>query len=447
MSAFDLQDTIAAIASPTGPAPRGIVRITGPAAWTVATACFEPALDQPARVSRSVVGQYALEGLASALPASLLFWPGPRTYTGMPLAEAHTVGSAPLLQLLLATRLQAGARLAEPGEFTLRAFLNGRIDLTQAEAVLGVIDARSRSQLDMALGQLAGGLAARIGGLRGRLLDLLALLEAGLDFVDEPDVVALDRPRLAIELASASDELQDLAQRMAGRDRAEGRPRVVLVGPPNAGKSRLFNVLSAGEHAIVSPAAGTTRDYLIAACRCADLWVDLIDTAGTEAASTPIGREAQRRRDEVVATADLLLLCLPCDQLDPSEIVAGRPDVPTVHVHTKSDLLPPCASPGPTRTSALTGEGTEALRATIAARLGDAPGEMAVAATSARCRDSLAQAGDALKTAARSATLGAGDELIALDLRLALDELGKVVGAIVTDDVLDRIFARFCIGK
>ena len=223
-------------------------------------------------------------------------WPGPRTYTGQPLAEIHATGSPPLLRQILAHCLARGARLAEPGEFTLRAFLSGRIDLTQSEAVLGVIDARSPAQLDAALRQLAGGLASPIAGLRDRLADVLAHLEANLDFAEEPDVDPLGREALADSLDEAAAEVDRLADRLRGRDRADGRPRVVLVGPPNAGKSRLFNALLGLDRAIVSPVAGTTRDYLEAPCDCDGLAVDLVDTAGLEAARGPIEGRAQAAR-------------------------------------------------------------------------------------------------------------------------------------------------------
>ena len=450
MVPLDPCDTIAAVSSPPGFGFRGVVRLSGPSAWPVALAGFAADREPPAprRPSR-VTGSYRLERLRPPLPASLLLWPGPRTYTGQPLAEIHTVGAPPLLQLLLAHCLMRGARVAEPGEFTLRAFLSGRIDLTRAEAVLGVIDARSPAQLDAALGQLAGGLASPIVALRDRLLDALAHLEANLDFVDEPDVNDLGRVELAEHLLHGSATTASLADRLRGRDRPDAHPTVVLVGPPNAGKSRLFNALLGQPRALVSPQPGTTRDYLSALLDCDGIFVVLVDTAGEETASSSIDALAQSLRADQAARADLLLDCMPADA---STICSMSTNTPALRVLTKSDLatspLPPHDS-FPLTSSATGRAGLEtpgglAIASTLAASTtsGDLP-----TTTGARCRESLDRASLALATAAESLANGAGDELVSVDLRHAIDELGKVVGAVVTDDILDLIFRRFCIGK
>jgi tRNA modification GTPase len=441
---LDLRDTIAAIASPTGPALRGIVRLSGPEAFSIARQRFTPDRDAaPPRGPRLESGRIDLAGQRRALPASLASWPGPRTYTGEPLVEIHTVGSPPLLQAVLAGCLDRGARLAQRGEFTLRAFLSGRIDLTQAEAVLGVIEADNAPQLRTALAQLAGGLAGPIRTLRDRLLDLVAHLEAGLDFVDEADVDPLARAALADELREGAETLRALAARLQARDRPDGRPRVVLVGPPNAGKSRLFNALLGERRAIVSPRAGTTRDYLTAAIEWDGVPIELVDTAGQDAAADdPIEAQAQALRADQEEAADLLLVCRAAD--DPGRYPAALRQ-PHHLVWTKADLAE--APPGSLATSAVTGRGLVELRATIADLLRRAAGSGdAVASTGARCRVSLARAGHSLVVAVASCEQGAGDELVALDLRQAVDELGKVVGAVFTDDILDRIFSRFSIG-
>jgi tRNA modification GTPase len=243
---LDPNDTIAAVSTAAGPAVRSIVRLSGPRAISIALDGFIPDRKQslPERLPAVRPGRLKVDGLRPFLPALLALWPAPRTYTRQNVAEIHLVGSTPLVNLILAHCLAHGARLAEPGEFTLRAFLSGRLDLTRAEAVLGIIDARSSEQLEAALEQLAGGLSGPILGFRDRLLDLVAHLEACLDFADERDVDPLNRTLLAGELDRFGAQLAVLEQRLRERDRPETHPRVVLVGLPNAGKSRLFNAPS-----------------------------------------------------------------------------------------------------------------------------------------------------------------------------------------------------------
>ena len=443
MTSFDADDTIAAIATPGGPGLRGLVRLTGPDAWSIGLARFiegKPGrtLSSPARLE----GVWTLDGWGP-LRVSLGVWPGTRTYTGQPLVEVQAVGSLPVLRAILEDCLNRGARLAEPGEFTLRAFLSGRIDLTQSEAVLGVIDAANPAQLDQALRQLAGGLAAPIRSLLDRLIDVLAHLEANLDFIDEPDVDPLGAEALAASLDEASREVLALAERLQGRDRPEGRPRVVLVGPPNAGKSRLFNALVGEARALVSPVAGTTRDYLEARCDCDGVMIDLVDTAGREAAEDRIKSGAQAARAAQALAADLHL---DCQAHDARGIDSPEATIRHLALWTKADVEG--APPGRLAVSAATGQGLDDLRREIAGMIRSiATGDDTLAPTSARCGDSLTKAGRSIAFAAEGVRLGEGGELIAVDLRQGIDHLGRVVGAVVTDDILDRIFRRFCIGK
>ena len=456
---LDPNDTIAAIASPTGPSLRGIVRLSGPAAISVVLADYIPDGKQtlPPRRARVSSGSLRVDGLRPLLPVMLALWPSPRTYTGQDMAEIHLVGAAPLVNLVLAHCLVRGARHAEPGEFTLRAFLSGRIDLTRAEAVLGVIEATNPAQLDAALEQLAGGLSGPIVGLRDHLLDVVAHLEANLDFTEEPDVDPLGRAALAAELDRSSAELALLARRLGDRENPASHPRVVLVGPPNVGKSRLFNALLGRDRAIVSPQAGTTRDYLSALTDCDGLTVELVDTAGAELSGDSITTQAQALRALQTRRADLLLDCRSADM---PEIAANdlAPEHPGLAVWTKGDQSGPGSQWKDGRrkiedasllvTSAATGMGLDELRSAIAGAVrNQRPEDNVPAGTGARCRGSLQLAGSALQSAAEALLTGAGDELVVFDLRSAVDELGKVVGAVVTDDILDRIFRRFCIGK
>ncbi len=448
---MDPNDTIAAVATPPGPAARGIVRLSGPRAWAIALDGFRPESEwAPPRRPEMRPGDLRIDGLRPTVPAKLALWPAPRTYTGQAIAEVHLVGSPPLLSQLLAHCLVRGARHAEPGEFTLRAFLSGRIDLTRAEAVLGVIEAANQAQLDAALHQLAGGISGPILALRDHLLDVVAHLEANLDFSEEPDVDEIGRAALAAQLEQSARELAALTGRLDERDRPEGHPRVVLVGPPNAGKSRLFNALLGGDRAIVSPRAGTTRDYLTGLCDCDGLTVELVDTAGIDEAGDEVGAMAQVHRIQQADRADLLLDCWPAAW--GSRPAADGGVRTALRVRTRCDEVTsatvPDALSDAVATSAATGAGLDELRAAIARflRACDAERDLPVG-TAARCRGSLLRAEEALRSASIALLGGGGDELVAFDVRLAAEELGKVVGSVVTDDILDRIFRRFCIGK
>jgi tRNA modification GTPase len=264
---YPLDDTIAAVSSPPGGAARGIVRLSGPKVLACLEDIFRPSPEHkrgfPPTATAIVAGTLQISGINSPIPSDVYVWPDRRSYTGQPAAEIHTLGCQPLLQRIVGELSAAGARPAQPGEFTLRAFLAGRLDLTQAEAVLGVIDAADPAQLDVALAQLAGGLATPLNGLRDALLELLAHLEAGFDFADE-DLSFIDREQLDAQLADAAQVVDRVARQMGTRSESTMLSRVVLVGRPNTGKSSLFNALATRAQALVSRQAGTTRDYVTA---------------------------------------------------------------------------------------------------------------------------------------------------------------------------------------
>jgi tRNA modification GTPase len=469
----NLDDTIAAIASPSGGALRGVVRLSGPNLLTCLTQCFRarnrqelPRRGPPLCIPGELrIARFELETMC--LPGDLFLWPTAKSYTRQPAAEFHTIGSLPLLAEALAAICRAGARPAEPGEFTLRAFLAGRIDLAQAEAVLGVVDARDTSHLQRALQQLAGGLSRPLASLREDLLNLLADLEAGLDFAEE-EIEFVPRGRVASLLADASRQVARIAGQLRSRGELGTAVRVVLIGPPNAGKSSLFNMMverfaapKKAEHpAIVTPIPGTTRDYLIARIHLEGVICELVDTAGQPA--TPAGAIDQAASQLAIKQqeqADIVLVCLPVDSPDwPALPPATATSSHRILVITKSDLQPPPARPiadatrgeaSPIRTSCVTGTGCDDLAAAIrlGAAGGPAPADSAVSATALRCRDSLRRAAATLERARQLALLESGDELVAAEIRGALVELGTVVGTVYTDDILDRIFGKFCIGK
>lgn len=454
-------DTIAAIASAPGGSARGIVRISGPETINVVSACFRASSGQPLgelTTATVVDGQFASHSAPHVeLPASVYLWPNERSYTRQPAAEIHTVGSPPLLSLVLNAVYAAGARPAEPGEFTLRAFLAGRLDLTQAEAVLGVIEARGEGDLRMALEQLAGNLARPLSQLRETLLDLLAHLEAGLDFVEE-DIEFVSRQELATQLDAAASLVAGTRAQLLARGRGDILPRVVLVGWPNVGKSSLFNVLVHGASALVSNEPGTTRDYLSATVALDGVPCRLVDTAGHEiAAGDAISTSAQELSRDQTAQCDLELFCLDCtrplntwelDRLtDPSPI---RRFVVVTKADQNRNLEIPSESLTATwiETSAATGSGLDRLRREIRAAIDDMNrSDSAASSTAERSADSLRLAQESIARARDLNSTAGGEELIATELRQALGELGKVVGAVYTDDILDRVFSRFCIGK
>jgi tRNA modification GTPase len=442
-----LDDTIAAIASPPGPADRGIIRISGPRALEIAQALFHhprPAAAGHGDRPRATIGEIRLPRLRWPLDALLFEWPSDRSYTGGPTAEIHTVGAPPILDHALAVCVERGARLAEPGEFTLRAFLAGKIDLTQAEAVIGVIDANSEIQLTMALEQLAGGVGQPLAQLSDALLDALAHLEASLDFVDEADVDPIRLNALRDQVLAGRSQIERIAARLDARDCPEAIARVVLAGPANAGKSRLFNALADAEAAIVAPIAGTTRDYLTTRIEIDHMTVELADTAGFDSAEID-GPAASARAlsDAQIARADLVVLCQSIDApLLNDAIDDGR----SIQIWTKSDLAPPPDDGLWIRCSALSGEGLDSLRTAMGRALRERRGDRSMS-TGARCRESLITAAASLKRAAEAIDARASEDLIAIDLREAIDHLGRVIGRVYTDDILDRIFSRFCIGK
>jgi len=468
---YDPQDTIAAIASATGAAARGVVRVAGPQALPLVATLWNSADDTPLdSLARPTMLRGELDvGLPLGLiPCRLYVWPTARSYARQPTVEIHTIGSAPILQALLRATYRAGARPAGPGEFTLRAFLAGRLDLTQAEAVLGVIDATDRRDLDVALGQLAGGLAVPLTALRNQLLDLLAHLEAGLDFVEE-DIEFISPGELQSQLAAAAADVADIQRQTGARGVTQNTIRATLIGSPNVGKSSLFNALLDRSASIVSPTPGATRDYVAGSLALDDVTMELIDTAGamelqpqsnTIPAQLSVGGVVENAAQQATAaqrqTAQIELLCLdatrPTNDWENAALAAESSAATRLIVLTKVDgprRLAPIA--GAIETSSATTTGLSTLRArlretAIADRIADADHPL-VAATSARCQESLRGAGAALDRATELAIHRRGEELVAAEVRLALDEIGQVTGAVYTEDVLDRVFSRFCIGK
>ena len=453
------QDTIVALCSGHGSGLRAIVRLSGPEAHQFASAVFQPLEgndgtdDAPVRLRRVVPGCLYMEGISAAIPAWLYRFYAPRSYTGQDIAEIHTLGSPPIIEQLIAEILRAGARAARPGEFTLRAFLAGKKDLAQAEAVRAVIEADAQSDLQRALQQLAGGLSEPLQALRHDLLDLLADVEANLDFVDE-DITFLTPQEASRRIEEAKGRLQMLLQQLQNRQLAGRIPRIVLVGPPNAGKSSLFNVLS-GAQALVSPVPGTTRDYLTQMCEWDGVRVELVDTAGWQPAENCIEEQAQNLGRTVAEQADIILWCddqgvfLPPDHPHSPEMWS---QAVVVRVRTKVDLVPhgdeqsSVGYPADVACTVMSAEGIQPLRVMLREKL-EALRHSSTAPGYSRCQHHIEEAMRHLEAAAKQITAQEPLEFVAAALRAALHQLGELTGAVYTNELLDRIFSRFCIGK
>jgi tRNA modification GTPase len=469
-------DTIVAISSAVGGGLRGIVRLSGPRALAIASAVCarrpgaEPAGAGPAGLRampprRPVEVSWHVPDAPADVPANLVWMPAPHTYTREEIVEIHTLGSPPLLRLLCDRLVSAGARPAGPGEFTRRAYLNGRLDLAQAESVMALIAAADRASLAGALAGLSGGLSRRCQALERDLVALRADVEASIDFADQ-DIEILP----AAEAASRAERLAAAAVALRAGARAEAPwrpgPLVLFYGPPNAGKSRLFNALAGGPRAIVSAAPGTTRDLIEAEVEWAGVPLRLVDAAGAPPAAgagegpiAPPDAEGVERLRRLAREADLLLLVL--DGSDRSSAAADRGVLEGrrgLVVLTQSDrglaLDPAGVAPAgdPARVacvSAATGEGIDRLRAAIVAESRSAlvSGAGERWACSVRQGEALDRAVEALRRAADAARRDADLALAAAELRDALDALGALTGRGTTEDLLDAIFSRFCVGK
>ena len=459
MPSFDVQDSIAAIASPPGPAVRGVIRMSGPEIRSALQACFYGALpDESAKRASVTSGWIDVEEPLGRVSGDLFYWPGTASYTRQRSAEFHCSGSLPVLAEVMRTLGQFGIRQAAPGEFTMRAFLAGRIDLTRAEAVLGVIDSQSEREMEVALRQLAGGLSGPVSDLQDGLLEVLAEIEAGLDFVED-DIEFISQDAILQALGKSQTTIQMILQQIDQRQISQQIPQVVLWGRPNAGKSCLQNAFASNAKAIVSDVAGTTRDYLTATTTIDGMELQLIDTAGTLQSTdqkvSPIQMLAEDQTESVTAAADLTILCMDgsrnLDAWEQQQIdeMAGM-EVPTLLVQTKSDLPQQWQHPVAISISSETGRGLEVLGKAIVGQLREArstaSNEM-VASTAHRCFESLETAGQELQLARQYCQAGQGDEIVASVLRVVLDHLSAVTGKVFTDDILERVFSRFCIGK
>lgn len=430
-------DTIVAISSAVGPAARMIVRLAGPDAFRLLRRLAPGAQARPSSVERVLLH---FDGIAC--PAWAYTFVTPRSYTGDDLVELHLPGNPLLARVLIDTLLALGARPAEAGEFTARAFLNGRIDLAAAEGVALTIAATHAGELRAARQLLAGELSRRLAEPLRSLADALALLESNIDFAEE-DIAFIDGDELRRRVTAAAAALDELATNTARTERLTGEPSFVLVGLPNAGKSTLLNALAGHERAVVSPVAGTTRDALSAEVALARGLVRVIDVAGLErAGDDDIARQMQARAARAVEEADFVVEVRDVTQSTSAWL--SRPA--DLVVYTKADLLPqPATESDQTAVvSAANGHGLAVLRERMdALAFGEDRGD--ALALTARHVAAVDAARSALVRAA--ALPDDATEIIAEEVRRAVDALGEVLGRVTPDDVLGRVFASFCVGK
>jgi len=471
-----LEDTICAIATPAGEGGIGIVRLSGPQALVVASQVVRlrsgaPLTSVPSHTlhladlviptsdkreeARVVHKRPPVSGLLDE--ALVVYMKAPRSFTAEDVVEIQSHGGALVLEMVCKVCIESGARMAEPGEFTKRAFLNGRLDLSQAEAVLDTIRATSSAGLNVAQRQLRGDLAREVEQARTSLLMVLAHVEAGIDFVDE-DISFLQRDelvRIVKEACAVVRKLEATAQ--DGRILREGA-RVVILGRANVGKSSLLNRFLREERAIVTAIPGTTRDVIEESIDLDGVRIRLVDTAGVRETEDIVEQEGIKRTRAAQDEADLLLVVVDGSvplTSDDRELLSAVRDRKHVVLLNKADLADMAETDAALAghllyvISAKTGLGVEMVKSALRAQLmsGGFEATEGVMVTNVRHRDALRRAGESLGQALESVQCGMAGELVSIDVRAAADALGEITGAITTDEILGRIFSEFCIGK
>ncbi len=487
-TAESMAETIVAISTPPGRGGIGIVRLSGPQSVPVAMrlvrlrgsleharACLadvlegDPEGDDTAEVDHSVDVQDASQLREAARSwrrmdeALVTYFAAPRSYTGEDLVEIAAHGSPVVLEHLVRRAMLLGAQLAAPGEFTQRAFLSGRMDLTQAEAVRDLIEAQTLAQARLAASQMGGALSARVQPIKQELLELIALLEAGIDFAED-DLEVAPAEEILRRMDAVAEPLRALEATFRHGRVLHAGLTLAIVGRPNAGKSSLFNALVERDRAIVTPIPGTTRDLISERIALEGIPLELVDTAGLRESTDVVERLGVERSRTALADAALVLLVVDATaglHAEDRRLLAAleqraailawnKCDLqPETQMETQMEALPEAQPPGMVAiaTSAVTGEGLAELRAAIV-RLatGGAAAEPGML-TTLRHRQTVADAGQAVADARKAAEAETPHEMVLLDLYRALWALDALTGQTTTDDVLHRIFSSFCIGK
>lgn len=460
---MEMNDTIAALATPPGSGGISVIRISGEKALSIAKALFHRKsniVNKILPVQKVLLGEIRHPESGQVIDEVLFTWfKKPNSYTGEDVVEISGHGGALVSTVLLQLILKQGARLAGPGEFTRRAFTLGRLDLTQAEAVADLIGAASERALHSAMSHLKGGLYRRVNNLFNQLVAAQAQLEAAIDFSEE-GLTFQSKEKTGLQIEQVKEEILSLARSFRqGKIIREGM-RVALAGKPNTGKSSLLNALMQEDRAIVTDIPGTTRDTLEERIRIKDIHIVIVDSAGLRENPEVIEEEGIQRTRNALAQSDLALVVF-----DPSQPLDGNDELlmsevegkPRFTLLNKSDLDSQwekeqiekfLKGESPISLSAKTGEGLKNLKEAIynfaikGERVGDS-----IAISKERHRDHLQQAAIALDSAGKNLSSGYSEELVAVDITLAIEHLGSIIGRTFAEDLLDKIFGQFCIGK
>ena len=447
------EDTIVAVSTPPGRGGIGIVRLSGSRALAVTETFTRPLTPRPIEPRKATLAEL-LDAKDAVIDQVLVtLFPKPRSYTAEDVVEISCHGSPVVLAFAVERAIEAGARLAKPGEFTERAYLNGRLDLSQAEAVRDLIEATTLYQARVATQQAQGALARRLAPMKKQLCDLIALLEAGIDFAED-DVDVAGQGQILARLDPLMADIRQLAESYRYGKVVRGGITLAILGRPNVGKSSLFNRLLEQERAIVTSTAGTTRDWVTEFCSIHGLPVKLIDTAGIRATSDVVETKGVEKSYEALADADLIVVVIdlsePLEPTDRELLARAAEGGRSLVVGNKSDLTEKVELPEPhARVSSITGEGLAELRRTIYEHAipqeaeGREPGFITNIRHEGLLRESLAS----LERGRTAVLNDVPHEMLLLDLYGSLRPIDQVTGATTVEDILDNIFSTFCIGK
>ena len=457
-----MEDTIAAVATPYGEGGIGIIRISGEDALDILNDIFEPANRERGIVSRMMTYGTVVdrEKGVTVDEAMAVYMRGPKTYTAEDVVEIDCHGSVVSLRKTLALALRSGARMAEPGEFTKRAFLNGRLDLSQAEAVIDVVSAKTEKSFNVAMSQLEGGLSARVRDIRKQLTDLLVDITVNIDYPDE-DIEEITYDNLSRNISLIGEMIEKLlSTASSGRMIREGI-RIAIVGRPNVGKSSLMNALLRESRAIVTEIPGTTRDTIEEAVSIRDIPVYLVDTAGIRDTADRVEQLGIERSKEAFNSADLVVLIvdgssqLGDEDRDIARYLTGRQALILVNktdlgrVVTDAQLQEMAPGADIIEASVISGRGIDEVEEFIEKMVygGSVTQRESVMVNNVRHAELLRQAKESVGDALMMARAGEALDFIEVDVRDAYDRLGEIIGETVADDIINEVFSRFCLGK